>query len=135
MQGDAAVRWLLLRDENGLMSTKFPLPLVILLLLGIGVDTSVHVIHRASGQPADAPLVASGLGRALVYSGLTSVVGFGSLVLADHAGTASIGVTISLGVLSSARASSVLNAPASRTRRAMSWAYWEPKSRIAITSW
>ena len=29
---------------------------------------------------------------------------------------------------------SVLNAPASRTRRAISWAYWLPKSRMGMTS-
>ncbi len=39
------------------------------------------------------------LGRALVYSALTSVAGFGSLAVAGHQGMASIGLTISLGVL------------------------------------
>jgi predicted RND superfamily exporter protein len=68
------------------------------LLLGIGIDTAVHVIHRGSQEGPGAPLVATSLGRALVYSGLTSVASFGSLMLADHPGTASIGSTISLGV-------------------------------------
>lgn len=68
------------------------------LLLGIGVDTAVHVIHRSQELRGDEPLVASSLGRAVVFSGLTTVVGFGSLMLGDHPGTASIGSTISLGV-------------------------------------
>lgn len=69
------------------------------LLLGIGIDTAVHVVHRASEAGPRAPLAGTSLGRALVYSGLTSVASFGSLLLADHPGTASIGATISLGIL------------------------------------
>jgi hopanoid biosynthesis associated RND transporter like protein HpnN len=70
------------------------------LLLGIGIDSAVHVIHRARGLTPGEPLLAGSLGRALVYSTLTSVAGFGSLLLARHVGTASIGSSISLGVLS-----------------------------------
>jgi uncharacterized protein len=68
------------------------------LLIGIGIDTAVHVIHRGQELQAGEPLVATSLGRALIYSGLTSVASFGSLMLGDHPGTASIGSTISLGV-------------------------------------
>jgi hopanoid biosynthesis associated RND transporter like protein HpnN len=69
------------------------------MLLGVGVDTSVHVVHRLSHRNPGDPLLAASLGRALLYSGLTSAVGFGSLMLADHPGTASIGSTIGIGVL------------------------------------
>lgn len=68
------------------------------LLLGVGIDTSVHVIHRLRESPPGVPLIGTSLGNALVFSGLTSAVSFGSLLLASHPGTASIGATIALGV-------------------------------------
>ena len=46
------------------------------LLLGIGVDSAVHVIHRAREQDEPGPLLAGSLGRALIYSTLTSVAIF-----------------------------------------------------------
>ncbi len=69
------------------------------LLLGIGIDTSVHVIHRAQEAAPGEPLVGTSLGSALLFSGLTSVASFGSLMGASHPGTASIGSTVALGVL------------------------------------
>jgi len=69
------------------------------LLLGIGVDSAVHVIARARESGPDEGLLASSLGRALVYSTLTSVAGFGSLLVARHPGMRSMGLVISLGVL------------------------------------
>lgn len=69
------------------------------LLLGIGVDTAIHIVQRAREGGPDDPVLDTSLGRALVYSALTSVAGFGSLAVAGHQGMASIGLTISLGVL------------------------------------
>ncbi|MBL4850262.1 MAG: MMPL family transporter [Planctomycetes bacterium] len=68
------------------------------LMLGIGIDSAVHVVHRArEGRPG--PLIATSLGRALIYSGLTSVASFGTLALGSHPGTASMGTAISVGIL------------------------------------
>lgn len=69
------------------------------LLVGIGINAPVYVIHHARQEPHEA-LLGSSLGRALIYSALTSVVGFGSLQLAHHRGMASIGSTTAIGVLS-----------------------------------
>ena len=68
------------------------------LLLGVGIDTAVHVVHRAQHSQGEA-LIATSLGRALIYSGLTSIASFGSLALGSHPGTASIGEAISIGIL------------------------------------
>lgn len=69
------------------------------LMLGIGIDSAVHVVHRASKPRAPGrALIATSLGRALIYSGLTSVASFGTLALARHPGTASMGVAISLSI-------------------------------------
>ena len=85
------------------------------LMLGIGVDSAVHVVHRASlggaGDRGGGELLGTSLGRALVYSGLTSVASFGTLALARHPGTASMGSAISLAILACV-AAGVLVAPA-----------------------
>lgn len=69
------------------------------LLLGIGIDTSVHVIHRAQEVGPHEPLIGTSLGSAVSFSGLTSVASFGSLAIASHPGSASIGIVVSLGIL------------------------------------
>ncbi len=69
------------------------------LLLGIGIDTSVHVIHRALEVGPRAPLIGTSLGSAVLFSGLTSIASFGSLAIASHPGSASIGIVVSLGIL------------------------------------
>jgi len=83
------------------------------LMLGIGIDSAVHVVHRASlaAGPEGEALLGTSLGRALVYSGLTSVASFGTLALASHPGTASMGSAISLAILACV-AAGVLVAPA-----------------------
>lgn len=80
------------------------------LMLGIGIDSAVHVVHRAS-LGGNEGLLGTSLGRALVYSGLTSMASFGTLALGKHPGTASIGSAISLAILACVSAG-MLVAPA-----------------------
>ena len=83
-------------------TTLNPANLVALpLLVGIGIDGAVYVVHQAGAHAGDPerPLLGGNLGRALVYSALTSIAGFGSLMLAHHQGTASIGSSTSVGIL------------------------------------
>lgn len=80
------------------------------LILGLGIDTSVHIVHRARDQGCDG-LLSSSLGRAVLYSALTSIVGFGSLMISAHRGTASIGSAIAIG-LCCCVASSLIALPA-----------------------
>lgn len=70
------------------------------LLLGAGVDYGVHSVgrFRAEGGRAER-LPASSTARAVLYSALTTVVGFGNLALASHPGLASMGVMLTLGIL------------------------------------
>ena len=87
------------------------------LTFGIGVDYAIHVIHRErestrGASLADAPaLVATASGRAVILSALTTAVGFGALTLSAHRGVASIGLTVSIGVLG-CLAASLLICPA-----------------------
>ncbi|MCC7410990.1 MAG: MMPL family transporter [Gammaproteobacteria bacterium] len=69
------------------------------LLLGIGVDNGIHILHRfRSAPPADGLLLRTGTARAVVFSALTTIASFGNLALSTHRGTASMGVLLSLGI-------------------------------------
>lgn len=67
------------------------------LILGIGVDFGVHVMHdfRQSKGPY---AMTWRLARALGLTTATTVVGFASLLTAQHWGMASIGLVLSIGV-------------------------------------
>ncbi|MDP6625211.1 MAG: MMPL family transporter [Nitrospinota bacterium] len=85
----------------GLFNLQFNLAnLVILpLIIGIGVDNGIHIVHRyrdTSGSMVS-PVYTS-TGKAVILSSLTTMVGFGSLMVASHRGIHSIGVLLTLGV-------------------------------------
>ncbi len=70
------------------------------LLLGIGVDSGVHIVHRYhANRLAGTRLMHSSTARAVVVSALTTICSFGNLAFSPHAGTASMGLLLTLGVL------------------------------------
>jgi hopanoid biosynthesis associated RND transporter like protein HpnN len=76
-----------------------PANIVVLpLILGIGVDDGVHVMHDYRRQPGRYRTSDSTAGSILLTS-LTTMVGFGSLMIADHRGIESLGKVMVLGSL------------------------------------
>lgn len=79
-----------------------PANLIVLpLVLGIGVDDGVHVVHdyrrqMKSGE-SEYTISASTI-NAILLTSLTSMVGFGSLLIASHQGLFSVGLTLMIGV-------------------------------------
>jgi hopanoid biosynthesis associated RND transporter like protein HpnN len=80
---------------------------VIPLLLGIGVDSGIHLVHRAEAIDRDEregrhhgpnDLLSSTTARAVFYSALTTTVSFGSLAFSSHRGVASLGVVLTIGM-------------------------------------
>lgn len=69
------------------------------LLLGAGVDYGLHVVERARLDPEFArdPL-GSTTSRAIAFSGLTTLAGFGNLMLSSHPGMASMGAVLGIGM-------------------------------------
>ncbi len=67
------------------------------LLLGIGVDNGIHMVHRARLEPRR-NILRTSTARSVFYSCLTTFCGFGSLAISPHPGTASLGVLLTLGV-------------------------------------
>lgn len=69
------------------------------LIVGVGVDNGVHVLHdyRAWSHRTAFRLGAA-TGRGLMVTGLTTVLGFGTLITARHQGMVSLGLALALGV-------------------------------------
>ncbi len=69
------------------------------LLLGIGIDSGLHLVHRSrSDETTHEDLMHTSTTRAIFYSALTTLVGFGSLAFSSHQGTASMGVLLTIGL-------------------------------------
>lgn len=69
------------------------------LLLGIGIDSSLHMVHRSRAGIVYESLLHTSTARAIFYSALTTLVGFGSLVFSTHQGTSSMGLLLTIGLL------------------------------------
>ncbi len=70
------------------------------LILGIGIDCSVHMVHRSRNTgEAYENLLYTSTARAIFYSALTTMAGFGSLIFSQHQGTASMGLLLLAGVV------------------------------------
>lgn len=67
------------------------------LILGIGVDYGVHIVHDYLEQKGRYSMSPSAAVAVLVDS-LTTIVGFGSLMIASHQGLQSLGRVLTLGV-------------------------------------
>ncbi|RMG34775.1 MAG: multidrug RND transporter, partial [Methanobacteriota archaeon] len=69
------------------------------MILGIGIDDGVHVLHRfkAEGRK-NVSTVFSSTGRAILLTSLTTMLAFGSLVFSIYRGFASLGAAMFLGV-------------------------------------
>jgi len=68
------------------------------LLVGIGVAYGIYVVQRYR-EDGDARVFGKSTGRAVVLSGVTTMVGFGSLMIGKHQGIFSLGAVMSIGVL------------------------------------
>lgn len=75
-----------------------PANLIVLpLVLGIGVDDGVHVIHDFRMQRGRYMMSPSTM-NAIVLTSLTSMIGFGSMMVAAHRGLYGVGLVLVIGV-------------------------------------
>ena len=70
------------------------------LLLGISVDTGIHLIHRINKQKDGLQKIfTSSTTRAIIFSSATTFTSFGNLALSTHIGMASMGQLLALGLI------------------------------------
>jgi predicted RND superfamily exporter protein len=69
------------------------------LLLGIGVDSGIHMVHRMrTAPPSSGQMLQTSTARAVLYSSLTTICGFGNLAASPHRGMASMGALLTAGI-------------------------------------
>ncbi len=85
------------------LSFNFVNVLVLPLLFGIGVDSGIHLVHRArydAENPSDATgsLIETATAGAVFYSAMTTTLSFGTLALSGHKGMQGLGIMLTIGM-------------------------------------
>jgi len=89
----AGLMWLFQLQFN--LANLIILPLIV----GIGISNGIHIIHRhLEDGSAEMSVVARSTGKAVLLSSLTTMVGFGALMVAQHRGIFSLGLLLTIGV-------------------------------------
>ena len=74
--------------------------IVLPLILGIGVDSGIHLVHRhRSGLGDAADLLSTSTARAVLFSALTTLTSFGTLAFSNHLGISSLAKLLCVGIL------------------------------------
>lgn len=82
------------------------------LIIGIGIDDGVHLLHRYRIEGLGAlEIVYRSTGKAIIITSLTTMLAFGSLVFATYRGFGSMGIALFIGV-GACLATSILVLPA-----------------------
>jgi hopanoid biosynthesis associated RND transporter like protein HpnN len=125
----AAIIWLVLRNLKDTLLVLVPIALATVLtaaltlvvgmpfnyaniialplLVGMGVDNGIHVVHRMRNESVERLFDTSTM-RAVLASGLTTVASFGNLAFSSHRGTASMGILLALGLVVSMAATLIV---------------------------
>jgi len=73
--------------------------IVMPVILGIGVDAGVHVVHRWRAEPHGRPPgLSGGTGRGILITMSTTMIGFGCMLIAKHVGIRSLGFVMIVGL-------------------------------------
>jgi len=73
--------------------------IIVPLLLGIGVDSGIHVVQRVKELSGiNTHILETSTARAVLFSSLTTIMSFGTLSFMHHAGTAGMGKLLTLSV-------------------------------------
>jgi uncharacterized protein len=66
------------------------------LIIGIGVTNGIHILNRFA-EEQNPSVLARSTGKAVIVSGLNTIAGFGSLIIAKHRGIESLGFVMAVG--------------------------------------
>jgi hypothetical protein len=84
------------------------------ILIGLGIDSAIHLLHRARESGDDF----GSTRNAVIFTSLTTAIGFGALTAASHRGLATLGWVMLIGSLACLFTTVVLLPAAMKLRRA-----------------
>lgn len=99
--------------------------IVLPLLLGLGVDSSIHYVMRSREEIVPTNVIGTSTPRAVLISALTTIGSFGTLWLSGHRGMASMGELLTIAILVTLVCTLVV------LPQLMHWVFsrkWEPNS-------
>ncbi len=69
------------------------------LIIGIGIDSAIHLLHRLK-EPSQLSIATKvrETGKPIILTGLTTMIGFGSLANINHPGMSNLGITVAIGI-------------------------------------
>jgi hypothetical protein len=88
------------------LANFFAIPIII----GIGVDSGVHIIHRLQ-QERELPALGRATGTSVLLTAAANFIGFGMMMIAAHRGIASLGMIMSIGTVCCATAALLVMPP------------------------
>jgi predicted RND superfamily exporter protein len=89
--------WMMgIMEISGLKFTMMNI-LAVPLIIGIGIDDGVHILHRWKIEK-NLDIVYRSTGKAILLTSLTTMLGFGSLWFATYRGLGSMGIALFIGV-------------------------------------
>lgn len=82
------------------ISINFASIIVLPLIIGLGVDSAIHLTTRArrGGEAGSDAMLGNSTPRAVLLSALTTIGSFASLAISAHQGTASMGVLLTVSI-------------------------------------
>jgi len=85
---------------NVLLSNPFNFANIIALplLMGMGVDSGIHIMHRLHAGLGSEHLLQTSTARGVFFSSLTTLLSFTSLAFTNHQGIASMGLLLAIGI-------------------------------------
>lgn len=82
------------------LTLNFANVIVLPLLFGLGVASAIHVVMRRRSAGGAGDMMRSSTPRAVLFSTLTTLASFGGLALSPHLGMASMGLLLTIAILS-----------------------------------
>jgi uncharacterized protein len=91
------VVWMLAGMQALGIKMNFINAFVTTMILGVGIDYGIHIIHRISQEGLNNPEGLQETGKAVVMASLTNVAGFGTVGLSNYPGLQSMGLVCVIG--------------------------------------
>ena len=80
------------------ISLNFANIIALPLIFAIGVDSAIHIVNQHHVNDNNENILNSSTAKAIVISGLTTIISIGNLALSPHVGTASMGSLLAIGI-------------------------------------